>query len=46
MDLPPYEDYESLETKLRSTIECVVPLFPARVCLWGIHRETEGFGQE
>ena len=35
LDLSLYDDYEGLERKLCSTIWCVVPLFPAHVCLWG-----------
>ena len=55
LDLPPYEDYESLERKLRFAIECVLlSLFRGQgrvadfffMLLRGAHRETEGFGQE
>lgn len=31
LDLPPYQDYESLERKLRYAIECV-PAFPGLFC--------------
>jgi E3 ubiquitin-protein ligase NEDD4 len=47
LDLPPYEDYESLERKLRFAIECVFFAVFFCVCmLMGVRRETEGFGQE
>ncbi|KAN0132216.1 hypothetical protein V8E53_009982 [Lactarius tabidus] len=48
LDLPPYEDYESLERKLRFAIECVHSFFShfAFRVLMGVRRETEGFGQE
>ena len=33
LDLPPYEDYESLEHKLRFAIECVSYISPVGLCL-------------
>lgn len=47
LDLPPYQDYESLETKLIYAIEYVLRViyfFMADHHLF--RRETEGFGQE
>jgi E3 ubiquitin-protein ligase NEDD4 len=48
LDLPPYEDYESLERKLRFAIECVLLFFSCHFCvlMGAVRRETEGFGQE
>ena len=45
LNLPPYEDYESLERKLRFAIECVCCLLYVVLAHW-VHRETDGFGQE
>ena len=46
LDLPPYEDYECLERKLRFAIECVFVHFLLEFSLTESCRETEGFGQE
>jgi hypothetical protein len=49
LDLPPYPDYESLESKLLFAIEYVVfslSYFELDVDLICVFRETEGFGQE
>ena len=49
LDLPPYEDYATLERKLRFAIECVPCIMISLVscaCSWRLFgRETEGFGQ-
>jgi len=54
LDLSPYEDYESLERKLRFAIECVFYSFEGKghvtdfddAWRYLCNRETEGFGQE
>ena len=49
LNLPPYEDYVTLERKLRFAIECVPCIITSLVgCICScsfVRRETEGFGQ-